>query len=77
MEFRAYSVRAGQPVSNGLTLLLWTDASARSIIGAILIDLANESGKETVQLGVITDGHLKPLTFPASLPPTDYETIAF
>ena len=49
LEFTAYSARTGKPVrvlykyrgacSNGLAAVLWTDSSARDIIGATETDL--------------------------------------
>jgi hypothetical protein len=87
LEFTAYSVRTGKPVrvmyqypgtcSDGQTFVLWTDTSARSIIGATEVNLTQESGKQSGQLGVISDGRIRLLKLPKSVSPTDYGTIAF
>jgi hypothetical protein len=87
LQFIAYSVRTGKPVRvlyqyrgachNGMDFLLWTDASASSIIGATSINLANEGGKQGTQLGVITDGHFRPLKMSKSVSPWDYGAAAF
>ena len=87
LEFIAYSVRTGKPVRvlyrypgayhNGVSYVLWTDASASSIIGATEINAGSEGVKLTGQLGVITDGHIRLLKLPESVSPTDYRTIAF
>jgi hypothetical protein len=87
LEFTAYSARTGRLVrvlyqyrgacSNGLSSVLWTDASASSIIGATETDIANQGGKQASQLGVITDGHIRPLKLAKSVSPADYGTIAF
>ena len=87
LEFTAYSARTGRPVrvlykyqgpcSNGETAVLWTDSSARYVIGATLSDCGNQGGKQASQLGVITDGHLRPLKLPASVLHTNYLTAAF
>jgi hypothetical protein len=84
--FTAYSVRTGKPVrvlykyrgpcSNGLSYVLWTDASARYVIGATEI---NPSSADTHagQLGVITGGHISLLKLPESMSFTDYPEVAF
>jgi hypothetical protein len=87
LEFTAYSVRTGKPVRvlyqyrgachNGLSSVLWTDASATEIIGATQIDIANQGGKQAGQLGVITDGHIRLLKLPKSVSPTYYGIVAF
>jgi hypothetical protein len=87
LEFIAYSVRTGKPVRvlyqyrgachNGISVLPWTDASAETIIGATDINLANEGGKQASQLGVITDGHFRPLKISKSVSPWDYGGAAF
>ena len=87
LEFTAYSARTGKPVrvlykyqgpcSSGETAVLWTDSSARYVIGATLTDSGNQGGKQASQLGVITDGHLRPLKLPASVLHTNYLTAAF
>jgi hypothetical protein len=84
--FTAYSVRTGKPVrvlykyqgtcSNGLSYVLWTDASARYVIGATEINLSSRA-KHAGQLGVIADGHISPLKLPGSVSPTDYPDVAF
>jgi hypothetical protein len=87
LEFTAYSARTGKPVrvlykyrgpcNNGETAVLWTDSSARYVIGATETNLGNQGGQQAGQLGVITDGHLRPLNLPASVRQTDYLTVAF
>jgi hypothetical protein len=87
LEFTAYSVRTGKPVrvlyqyrgacSNGDSSVLWTSASATTVIGATEINVANQGGKQTGQLGVITGGHIRLLKLPKSVSPTDYATVAF
>jgi hypothetical protein len=87
LEFTAYSVRTGKPVRvlyryqgachNGLTSVLWTDAAASTIIGAVQTDVANQGGKQAGQLGVITDGHIRLLKLPKSVSPTYYGIVAF
>jgi len=87
LEFTAYSIRTGNRVRvlylnrgachNGEFILLWTDASASEIIGATGINLANEGGKQAFQLGVITDGHFRPLNIANSVSPWDYGRAAF
>jgi hypothetical protein len=87
LEFIAYSVRTGKPVRvlyrypgayhNGVSYVLWTDASATSIIGATEINAGSEGAKLSAQLGVITNGHIRLLTLPKSVSPTDYRTVAF
>lgn len=87
LGFTAYSVRTGQPIrvlyrypgtcSNGQAFVAWTDASATSIIGITETDIANTGGRQADQLGVITNGHIRLLKLPASVPPFDYPTLAF
>jgi hypothetical protein len=87
LEVIAYSVRTGKPVRvlyrypgachNGVSYVLWTGASATSIIGATEINAASEGAKQTGQLGVITDGHIRLLKLPESVSPTDDGTVAF
>ena len=84
--FTTYSVRTGKPVrvlykyqgpcSNGLSYVLWTDASARYVIGATEI---NPSSADTHagQLGVITGGHITLLKLPKSMSFTNYPDVAF
>jgi hypothetical protein len=60
---------------NGVSYLLWTDASANSVIGLTEINVANEGGKQSGQVGVITDGHFRPLEIAKSL--SDYGSLAF
>jgi hypothetical protein len=86
LEITAYSVRTGKPVRvlyryrgachNGMTFVQWTNASATEIIGATEIDVANEGGKQVNQLGVITDGHIRLLRLPKSVPQY-YGTLVF
>jgi hypothetical protein len=87
LEYISYSVRTGKPVGvlyryrgachNGISTLQWTNASGTEIIGATAIDVADEGGKQTGQLGVITDGHIRLLKLPKSVSPTYYGIIAF
>ena len=87
LELTAYAVRTGKPVRvlyryrgachNGISTVQWTDASATEIIGATEINVDNEGGKQTGQLGVITDGHIRLLKLPKSVYQTDYGMVAF
>jgi hypothetical protein len=87
LEFTAYSVRTGKPVRvlyqyrgachNGISRVLWMNASGTEIIGSTQIDIANEGGKHAGQVGVITDGHIRLLKLPKSVPPDYYGIIAF
>jgi hypothetical protein len=87
LKFTAYSVRTGKPVRvlyqyrgachNGLAVLLWTDDSARYIIGATEINVANQGGKQAAQLGVISNGHIRLLEISKRVPQGDYGTLAF
>jgi hypothetical protein len=87
LEFTAYSARTGKPVrvlykyqgpcSNGETAVLWTDSSARYVIGATETNLGNQAGKPARQLGVINDGHIRLFKLPQSILATDYLTAAF
>jgi hypothetical protein len=87
LKFTAYSVRTGKPVRvlyqyrgachNGLSILLWTDDSARYIIGATEINIANQGGKQAGQLGVISNGHIRLLGISRSVLPGDYGIVAF
>jgi hypothetical protein len=84
LEFTAYSARTGKAVrvlyrnrgacSRGVTLVAWTDASARYIVGDI--DVYDKAGTQAVQLGVITDGHIRPLKLPKNVNPTYVGVIA-
>ena len=87
LEFTAYSVRTGKPVRvlyqyrgachNGLSVLLWTDDSARYIIGTTVINVANQGGKQAVQLGVISNGHIHLLEISKSVSEGNYVIVAF
>jgi hypothetical protein len=87
LEFTAYSAVAGKPVrdlyqyrvacSNGNTSLLWTDASAKYIIGATQINMTSNDGDGISQLGVITDGRIRLLKLPKSVPTINYGLVAF
>ena len=89
LKFTAYSARTGKPervlyqyraagsCHNGLTDVLWSDSSASSIVGATEINLEDQGGQQSGQLGVITDGHLRPLKLPKSVSPLDDLVIAF
>ena len=48
-----------------------------SIIGVTETDFANVGEKQADQLGVITNGHIRLLKMPESVPPFDYKTVAF
>jgi hypothetical protein len=86
LEFTAYSVRTGQPVgvlyqyrgacSNGLSYVLWTDASAGEIIGTTVIN-PTSGGKPSGQVGVIANGHISLFKIPPSVSLTDYPDMAF
>jgi hypothetical protein len=85
LEFTAYSARTGKPVrvlykyqgpcSNGETAVLWTDSSARYVIGVTETNLGN--GEPGRQLGVINDGRIRLLKLPASARQANYLTAAF
>jgi hypothetical protein len=88
LEVTAYSARTGRPVrvlykfrgacSDGLAAVLWTDPSARYIIGATETDLPGTNDMPHAgQLGVITDGHFRPLELPKSVSWNDYLMVAF
>ena len=87
LEFTAWPVPAGKPVrvlyrypgpcSSGRTEVLWTDASAEYVIGALEIDVANQGGQQTGRLGVIIDGRLRLLPMAKALPAPAYQTVAF
>jgi hypothetical protein len=88
LEVTAYSARTGRPVrvlykfrdacSDGLAAVLWTDSSARYIIGATETDLPGTTNiPHAGQLGVINDGHFRPLKLPKSVSPKDYLMVAF
>jgi hypothetical protein len=87
LEFTAYSVRTGKPVRvmyqyraacrNGFSRVLWTNDSGTEIIGATQIDIANQGGKQTGQLGVITGGRISLLKLPKTVSPTYYGSVVF
>jgi hypothetical protein len=87
LEFTAYSVRTGKPVrvvyqyrgacQNGISMVLWTNASGTEIIGSTQTDIANEGGEHAGQVGVMTGGHISLLTLPKSVPSDYYGIIAF
>jgi hypothetical protein len=54
---------------------VWTDASARTIIGGV--NAANKDGSGTFRIGVITGGRFRPLSIAKSIPPGDYPDLAF
>jgi hypothetical protein len=86
LEFTAYSVRTGKLIRvlyqyqgachNGISDLLWTGSSASSIVGATVINVADQGGKQGGQLGVISDGHIRLFKLAKSVSPADY-AIAF
>ena len=59
-----------------MTAVLWTDSSARYIIGATETDLGSQDGRPA-QLGVINDGHIRPLKLPAGVRQANFLTVAF
>jgi hypothetical protein len=88
LEVTAYSARTGRPVrvlykfrdacTDGLAAVPWTAPAARSIIGATETDLPG--GTNTPhggQIGVISDGHLRPLKLAKGVSWKDYLMIAF
>jgi hypothetical protein len=87
LEFTAYSVRTGKPVGvvyqyrgachNGISEVLWMNASGTEIIGSTQTDIANEGGEHAGQVGVISDGHIRLLKLPKSVPSDYYGIIAF
>lgn len=88
LEVTAYSARTGRPVrvlykfrdacSDGLAAVLWTDSSARSIIGATETNLPGTTNiPHAGQLGVITDGHFRALKLPKTVSLKDYLMMAF
>lgn len=87
LEFTAYSVRTGKPVRvvyqyrgachNGISMVLWMNASGTEIIGSTQTDIANEGGQHAGQVGVMTGGRIRLLTLPTSVPPDYYGIIAF
>jgi hypothetical protein len=66
-----------EPCNNGESFTLWTDASASSIIGATWINPHDASGKEAVQVGVITGRRFRPLNLAKSVPSDEYMYLAF
>ena len=88
LKFTAYSARTGKPVrvlyqyrgacSNGLAAVLWAGSSARDIIGVTETDfIGGTSIASAGQVGVITDGHLRPLKLPKSVSPEQFLSVAF
>ncbi len=87
LEFTAYSVRTGKPVRvvyqyrgachNGISTVLWMNASGTEIIGATQTDVANQGGQHAGQVGVMTGGHIRLLKLPKSVPSDYYGIIAF
>jgi hypothetical protein len=88
LEITAYSARTGRPVrvlykfrgacSDGLAAVLWTDSSARSIIAATETDLPGGTNTPHAgQIGVITDGRMRPLKLAKGVSLKDYLMIAF
>jgi hypothetical protein len=55
--------------------LVWTDASASSVIGEMRI--AHEADKETYQVGAITGGRYRPLNIAKTIPAGTYGDLAF
>jgi hypothetical protein len=86
-RFVVYSVRTGKPVrvvyqypgpcTSGLANVLWTDASASLVIGAVRFpDASGTLG--TGQLGVMTKaGGFQPIKLPKTVIPVDFASIAF
>jgi hypothetical protein len=56
--------------NNAAAYLMWTDASASSIIGEMTI--TSKSGKTVFQLGAIFGGHIRPLNIAKSVNPGSY-----
>lgn len=87
LEFTAFSVAAGQPsrvlyryprsCRDGLAEVLWTDAAAAYVIGALEFDADSQGGQQTGRLGVISDGLLRLLPMAKDLPASAYRTAAF
>jgi hypothetical protein len=87
LEFNAYSVRTGKPIRviyqyrgachNGISAVLWMNASGTEIIGATQTDVADQGGKHAGQVGVMTGGHIRVLKLPKSVPSDYYGIIAF
>ncbi len=87
LEFTAYSVRTGKPVRvvyqyggacrNGISTVLWMNATGTEIIGSTQIDIANEGGRHAGQVGVMTGGRIRLLKLPKSVPSDYYGIIAF
>jgi hypothetical protein len=87
LEFTAYSVRTGKPVRvvyqyrgpchNGISEVLWLNASGTEIIGSTQTDVANQGGQHAGQVGVMTGGHIRLLKLPKSVPSDYYGIIAF
>jgi hypothetical protein len=54
---------------------VWTDASARTIIGGV--NAVNQGGSVTYKIGVIAGGRFRPLNIAQSVPPGQYPDLAF
>jgi hypothetical protein len=54
---------------------VWTDASARTIIGGV--NAVNQGGSVTYKIGVIAGGRFRPLNIAKSVPPGQYPDLAF
>ena len=68
--------RQPAPSLHGLSYVLWTDASARYVIGATEVN-PSSADTHTGELGVITDGHISLLKLPKSVSLTAYPDVAF
>ena len=87
LAFIAYSARTGQPVralykyrgpcNSGESVALWTDSSARDVIAAINLNVDGPPGEPAGLLGVITDGHFRPVKLPADITAPNNLNIAF
>jgi hypothetical protein len=87
LEFTAYSARTGRLIhvlyryrgacANGISTVHWTDDSGSEIIGATQTDMENQGGKQTGQVGVITDGRIRLLKLSKSVSLVNYGTVAF
>lgn len=90
LNFTAYPLRPGardrllyvyqspQNAYDGLTSVLWTDASGATVIGSTAINLSIFDASEgSGQVGVIRDGHFRPLKISKRVLPGDYGALAF
>jgi hypothetical protein len=57
--------------------LVWTNASASSIVGVMSIDVTSKSAVEVYETGVITGGRFQPLNIAKSILPDEYGDLVF